>query len=245
MLSSMNKDNSPSKCYVSHGDLPNMFDSKQPPTKKRPFVTMLDQPFNHKVLCCCRTNRPVQAQLIELGSRSNWSCPKSYSKSFGQSSKKKLPTLNMFEWSCRSLHCSRMNSSIRISRKVNKSSVLELVPCQHIAIISCSFMLEFISLMSSFKNRNHYHWLVIHEILFATGCVWLAIYAISVPWNSRYNCHILDQIYTFISLAYQGIIANYLPFSKFHVYHHHIIASACSFTYCCRQSLGLSIYYLT
>jgi hypothetical protein len=38
-----------SKFYVSHGTLPHYVDPRQPPSKKKPFATVLNQPFNHTV----------------------------------------------------------------------------------------------------------------------------------------------------------------------------------------------------
>jgi len=38
-----------SKCYVTHGSLPTYIDPRQPPTKKKPFSTILDHTFAHTV----------------------------------------------------------------------------------------------------------------------------------------------------------------------------------------------------
>ena len=38
-----------SKCYVTHGSLPTHVDPRQPPTRKKPFSTILDHTFVHKV----------------------------------------------------------------------------------------------------------------------------------------------------------------------------------------------------
>ena len=38
------------KCYVTHGPLPAYIDPKQPPTKRRPFSTILNHTFSHTVL---------------------------------------------------------------------------------------------------------------------------------------------------------------------------------------------------
>lgn len=47
-------DNAPSaKCYFTHAMLGEHVDDKQPPTKKKPFNTILAQPFSHTV--CRRT----------------------------------------------------------------------------------------------------------------------------------------------------------------------------------------------
>lgn len=44
-----------SKCYVSHGCLPQFIDPKQLPSKKKPFSTILNQHFTHTVRTCYRT----------------------------------------------------------------------------------------------------------------------------------------------------------------------------------------------
>lgn len=37
------------KCYVTHGSLPSYIDPAQPPTKKKPFSTILGHTFAHTV----------------------------------------------------------------------------------------------------------------------------------------------------------------------------------------------------
>ena len=49
MFNSSEKDLPSSKCYVTHGSLPLFVDPKHPPIKRKPFSTILNQPFNHKV----------------------------------------------------------------------------------------------------------------------------------------------------------------------------------------------------
>lgn len=61
----INKDISSSTCYVSHGVLPHAFDPRQPPATKRPFVTMLDQPYTHKVFRRRRTNLPFDFSWVD------------------------------------------------------------------------------------------------------------------------------------------------------------------------------------
>lgn len=46
---------SASKCYVSHGYLPQFIDPKQLPSKKKPFSAILNQHFTHTVRTCYRT----------------------------------------------------------------------------------------------------------------------------------------------------------------------------------------------
>lgn len=43
-----------SKAMVSTGMLPKSVDPKQPPSKKKPFSAIMDQPFTHKVNGCSR-----------------------------------------------------------------------------------------------------------------------------------------------------------------------------------------------
>ncbi|KAK4999082.1 hypothetical protein LTR66_001799 [Elasticomyces elasticus] len=49
------------KCYFTHNVLPAYIDEKQPPTKRKPFSSIIAQPFSHtvgmRILCCVdRTN---------------------------------------------------------------------------------------------------------------------------------------------------------------------------------------------
>ncbi|KAK4962220.1 hypothetical protein LTR28_004640 [Elasticomyces elasticus] len=49
------------KCYFTHNALPAYIDEKQPPTKRKPFSSIIAQPFSHtvglRILCCVdRTN---------------------------------------------------------------------------------------------------------------------------------------------------------------------------------------------
>ena len=46
----LQNDKSASKCFVLHGILPQYIDPKQPPSKKKPFATILNQPMNHTVM---------------------------------------------------------------------------------------------------------------------------------------------------------------------------------------------------
>ncbi|MCJ1240112.1 hypothetical protein MMC14_008112 [Varicellaria rhodocarpa] len=50
MFSFKGQKESPSKCYVTHANLPKYIDSEQPPIKRKPFSTILNQAFNHTVL---------------------------------------------------------------------------------------------------------------------------------------------------------------------------------------------------
>lgn len=49
MFSSLSKEVSTSKCYLSRGALPQYVDLKQLPSSKRPFATILNQHFTHTV----------------------------------------------------------------------------------------------------------------------------------------------------------------------------------------------------
>lgn len=49
MFSSLSKEVSTSKCYLSRGALPQYIDLKQLPSSKRPFATILNQHFTHTV----------------------------------------------------------------------------------------------------------------------------------------------------------------------------------------------------
>lgn len=49
MFSSLSKQVSTSKCYLSRGALPQYIDLKQLPSSKRPFATILNQHFTHTV----------------------------------------------------------------------------------------------------------------------------------------------------------------------------------------------------
>ncbi|KAL8854565.1 MAG: hypothetical protein Q9221_000600 [Calogaya cf. arnoldii] len=47
MFNVLRKESPTSKVYVSQGQLSNKFDFGQPPSKKKPFSTILNQPFTH------------------------------------------------------------------------------------------------------------------------------------------------------------------------------------------------------
>lgn len=49
MLGIENKDAQASKCYFTHALLGENVDEKHLPTKKKPFSTILAQPFSHTV----------------------------------------------------------------------------------------------------------------------------------------------------------------------------------------------------
>lgn len=42
-------DTPPAKCFFSHGTLPNYVDTAQPPTRRKPFTTIVDQRWSHTV----------------------------------------------------------------------------------------------------------------------------------------------------------------------------------------------------
>ena len=49
MYNSLKSKSTASKSYVSHGTLPQYIDPEQPPSKKNPFSTILNQSFTHTV----------------------------------------------------------------------------------------------------------------------------------------------------------------------------------------------------
>ncbi|CAO1605036.1 hypothetical protein XANCAGTX0491_008572 [Xanthoria calcicola] len=51
MFNVLRKEPPTSKLYLSQGPLSQKFDFDQPPSKKKPFSTILNQPFTHSVVC--------------------------------------------------------------------------------------------------------------------------------------------------------------------------------------------------
>ena len=49
MFKTLNQEAPTSKCFLSSGSFPRFIDPKQPPTKRKPFSTIMSQPFNHRV----------------------------------------------------------------------------------------------------------------------------------------------------------------------------------------------------
>lgn len=55
MFNVLRKETPTSKLYVSQAQLSNKFDLDQPPSKKKPFSTIINQPFTHSVVCLVLT----------------------------------------------------------------------------------------------------------------------------------------------------------------------------------------------
>ena len=55
MFNVLRKDTPTSKTYVSQAQLSNKYDLDQPPSKKKPFSTIISQPFTHSVVCLVST----------------------------------------------------------------------------------------------------------------------------------------------------------------------------------------------
>lgn len=54
-----------SKCYVSHGCLPRSFHPKELPSKKKPFATILNQPFTHSVRALGKMQRYSKLKCLD------------------------------------------------------------------------------------------------------------------------------------------------------------------------------------
>jgi len=59
MSNLLNPESPSSKCFISTGTLPRFIDPKQPPTKKKPFSTIMNQPFNHTVSSLCQNGKSL------------------------------------------------------------------------------------------------------------------------------------------------------------------------------------------
>lgn len=67
MFSSLSKEVSTSKCYLSRGALPQFIDPKQLPSSKRPFSTFLNQHFTHTVtIITCAHSWDQANKLLEV-----------------------------------------------------------------------------------------------------------------------------------------------------------------------------------
>lgn len=67
MFSSLSKEVSTSKCYLSRGALPQCIDLKQLPSSKKPFSTFLNQHFTHTVtIITCAHSWDQANKLLEV-----------------------------------------------------------------------------------------------------------------------------------------------------------------------------------
>ena len=104
-----------SKAYVSTGPLAKYVDPQQPPSKKKPYSIILNQPFNHTV---CISSPPGFDASLNGKHRSNFSYQRHYMILSGLMSQKSLAVCNTLESLCPCLLCLKENFSIRTSKQV-------------------------------------------------------------------------------------------------------------------------------
>ena len=104
-----------SKAYVSTGPLAKHVDPQQPPSKKKPYSIILNQPFNHTV---CISSPYGFAEGLNGEHRFNFSYQRHFMILFGLMSRKSLAMCNTLESLCHCPLCLKENSSTRTSKQV-------------------------------------------------------------------------------------------------------------------------------
>ena len=104
-----------SRVYVSTDSLSRYVDPQHPPNKKKPYSTILNQPFNHTV----RTSLLLGFEAGLNGEcRSRFSYQRHYMTLSGPMSRTNFAVCNILESLCRCLPCLKENFSICISKQV-------------------------------------------------------------------------------------------------------------------------------